>query len=161
MLGNTALAQTPFATLGGGVIYTRYIQATATSSDSVAAIAAFSPRVVGTATATDIATVGPSIYNASVVETDQATDTSTALGEFNASAVDTANGSAIPTVDPSIFSATLSATASGADDVLAYAVFIAIASDGALGVDVVTRRLLWEIINDSQPENWTIVKTQS
>jgi hypothetical protein len=56
--------------------------------------------------------------------------------------------------------------------VLSYATFIAVASAGALGVDAITRRLLWEVINDSQSANWqnisdaqtttwSVVKTQS
>jgi hypothetical protein len=37
---------------------------------------------------------------------------------------------------------------------LAVATFFAIVTDGAVAVDVITARLLWEIINDSQNANW-------
>lgn len=160
MLGNSALAQTPFAALGGGVVYTRYAQEAATNSDVVVAVAAFTPRVVGSGTATGSSTVGPSIFSASAVASSQATDATTALGGFNASVVSISNGSELVTVDPSVFNADVTASALGTDTILANAVFIAISSGGALGVDTVTRRLLWEIINDSQSSNWVVVKTQ-
>lgn len=160
MLGNSALSQTPFSALGGGVVYTRYVQATAVSSDSVAAVAAFSPSVMGASTATDSSAVGPSIFVASVAATAQGVDVGSTAVDFAVSVVGAASGSGIVTVDPSIFSADVSAAAAGGDAVLANALFIAVASDGALGVDAVTRRLLWEIINDNQTSNWSVVKTQ-
>ena len=52
------------------------------------------------------------------------------------------------------FSAEVVATAAGQALVLSYATFIAIASAGALGVAEVTRRLLWEVIDDSQVADW-------
>jgi hypothetical protein len=58
------------------------------------------------------------------------------------------------TVAASIFNAPVSETALAADSVLALAVFFATITDGAVGVDQITARLLWEIINDSQNANW-------
>ena len=57
-------------------------------------------------------------------------------------------------VAASIFNAPISETVVATDFVLALGVFFATMTDGAVGVDQITARLLWEIINDSQDAGW-------
>ena len=95
MLGNSALAQTPFAALGGGNSYGRNIAELATGTETEAAIAVFAPSILEALLATDAVTVNPSIFNAPLTESASGTDTIT--------------------VGPSTFSAPVTESASGLD----------------------------------------------
>ena len=92
-------------------------------------------------------------FLASVAESSSGTDQTSATQDHVARVLANATGEDFSSVLAD-FGAEVVATAAGEALVLSYAVFIALASEGAIGVDAVTRRLLWEVIDDAQLASW-------
>jgi hypothetical protein len=154
----------------------------ASAQDAASAAAVFPASFADTVTGSDNY-VPVATYNVTMNETATTSETTAAQANFPALAAEIGVAQDSTTVAASIFNAPVSETAVAADSILALAVLFATMTDGAVGVDQITARLLWEIINDSQnaswaqindaqnpgwstinnaqPTTWSVVKTQS
>lgn len=120
--------------------FTAIVSFDANGLDATASFAAFAPNVSGSANASDAAS---------------------SIASFLAfvSASGLASDSAL--VEASNFSATVANAAEMADNPKAFAVMISAVAEGAEIDDLASANFLWNIINNSQPVNWAVIKTQN
>jgi hypothetical protein len=125
--------------------------------------------------------VGGLVYDALVEDSSASSMDASALASFNASTADTASGSDEPSsntvflvqisdsafgsmtvlVAPSVFNAVALMAANASDSVNASAIMNGGIAEGVTAQDAAAANFLWNIINNAQSVNWTVVKTQN
>lgn len=138
MFGITAFADAPFASFAG-------VQFSGVSE---------------TATATDAVVVAASIFNAPVVETGTATDAISSAQTFATTISET--GTSTDSISSSQgFLSTVAETGTATDAVSSKQTFVTFVSETATATDAIVGSFLWNLIDDTQTANWTLVSTNA
>jgi len=162
------------------VIFPVSVSNTASASDAEAALATFIASVSETASAQDSAAAllvyevlieemaasamaanAVASFNANVAEVASGLDAVGSSVIFLAQTSDSASGAMIALVAPSVFNAVVLMAANASDGVNAGAIMNGGIVEGVTAEDAAAANFLWNIINNAQPTNWTVVKTQN
>jgi hypothetical protein len=117
--------------------FTNAIVETATGADTVTSIVAFFGPIQEAATGSD-AVVSLAAFSSVIDEITTGTDAVTTTANFGSSIIETAISADTPTA------------------AAAFATFVV---DSATGSDAITARPIWEVIDDTQTANWTVIPT--
>jgi len=154
-------ATAPFAALGvTNVIFDSAIAEAAAVSELTGALAVFIPLNSESAVAADSGEISLAVFSATLSEASTGSEVISALGLFNSIVEESSGGTDSALVAPSTFGATTSEGAEAIATILVSAAFIATITEGAVAADQLTRRLLWELIDDSQSISWQLINTQ-
>lgn len=130
-----------------------------TGSELTASAAVFIPlnseSVVGADTA-----VASALFNAALIEASTGSEVISALVAFSGVVEESSVGTDSALVEASTFGATVSENAGAIETILAIGTLYAGVTESVVGTDQLTRRLLWELIDDSQPVSWQLINTQ-
>lgn len=162
MFAGSAFSTAPYSTAGAGVVFDVAFVDSASVAETVSVRVDFAPLNSESAVGGDVVAVISAIFNAAAfAESATASELTSAQLTVSADISESGVATDTATVGPSTFSAPVSETAVAADSVLALAVLFATMTDGAVTVDQMAARLLWELVNDSQNANWTLIPTQN
>ena len=158
MFGITAFADAPFASFAG--VYDSSVSETGTATDAVSSKQTFSTLIAETGTATDSVVVAASIFNAPVVETATATDSISSAQTFVSAVSET--GTSTDSISSSQgFLSTVAETSTATDAVSSKQTFVTFVSETATATDAIVGSFLWNLIDDTQTANWTLVSTNA
>ena len=161
MFADTPYANGPFADnpRASNLAISCDIAEAATISEITGAEAAFVSANNETVVGTDSIAASP-IFNATLLEASTGSEVTSALVIFSSVIAENSSGLDSVLVAPSTFNAAVVEGSEALASVLASAAFIAAVTEGAVAADQLTRRLLWELIDDSQPVSWQLINTQ-
>jgi hypothetical protein len=131
----------------------------ATISEITGAGAAFVSANNETVVGVDNIAASP-IFNATLLEASTGSEVTSALVIFSSVIAENSSGVDSALVEASTFSAAVNENAGALETVLALGTLNAGVTEGAVAADQLTRRLLWELIDDSQPVSWQLINTQ-
>lgn len=158
MFGISAFAAAPFASFAG--VQYAAVSETATATDAISSRQIFVSAVSEAGTATDVVTVAASIFNASVVETGTATDAVSSKQTFLSLVAET--GTSTDSVSSKqVFVSTVAEAGTATDAVSSNQVFVAAVTEAATATDTFVGGFLWNLIDDTQTPNWTLVSTNA
>lgn len=159
MFSGSAFAAAPFAATGSNT-FNVAVNEDAILSDSAVARVLFISAISELSTISDAVSVAASIFGAIASEAATGSDSvAVSASTFGTSIAETAAAADSILVAPSTFNAQIAETVAALDQVYALAVFLAVISESSTIIDIVTARLLWELINDSQNAGWQTINT--
>ena len=158
MFGISAFADAPFASFAG--VQFSSVSETATATDAVSSQQIFVSAVSEAGTATDSVAVAASIFNAPVVESGTATDAISSAQTF-VSAVSETGTSTDSISSKQVFASTVTETGTATDAVSSNQGFAVAVTEAATATDVIVGGFLWNLIDDTQTPNWTLVSTNA
>jgi hypothetical protein len=136
--------------------------AEATLSDMSVAVAASAFNAIVSFEVTGVdASAAVAVFTPSISESAVGDDAASALAIFSSTATDSGLAADSVLVEASVFNATAADAADAADAVRSSAVMVGSVSEDADIDDSNSASYLWNIINNAQSVNWTVVKTQN
>lgn len=161
MFADTPYASAPFSATGKSYSFIESgIAEAAVVSETTGAEAVFIPFNSESVVAADISEISLAIFNSTLSEASTVSEVISALLAFNSVVEENSVGADSALVEASTFGATVSEGAEAIAIILVSTVIIATVTEGAVAADQLTRRLLWELIDDSQSVSWQIINTQ-
>jgi hypothetical protein len=130
-----------------------------TGSELTAAAAIFTPTTSETVVGADTV-VASTTFIADLLEASTGSEIISALMAFSSVVGESSVGTDSALVEASTFGATVSESTGALELSSASGVLYAGVTESVVGADQLTRRLLWELIDDSQPVSWQLINTQ-
>jgi hypothetical protein len=154
-------ASVPFSATGRPYSFIESdIAEAAAISEVVGAVAAFISLDSETVVATDSGEISLAIFNSALSEAGTGSEIVSALMAFSSAIGESSTGTDSALVEASTFSASVSEGAEAVATIVVSTAFIATITEGAVTADQLVARLLWELIDDSQPVSWQLINTQ-
>jgi len=158
VFGISAFAAAPFASFAG-VQFSSVLE-TATATDAVSGKQTFSTLIAETGTATDSIAVAASIFNAPVVETGTAADAVSSTQAFLSLIAET--GASTDSISSKqVFASVIAEVGTATDAVSSNQGFVAAVTEAVTATDAFVGGFLWNLIDDTQTPNWTLVSTNA
>lgn len=129
-------------------------------SELTGAVAVFISLGSDTVVAADSGEISSAIFNSALSEASTGSEIISALMAFSSAIAESSTGTDSALVEASTFGAAISEGAEAVAVILASTAFIATITEGAVAADQLVARLLWELIDDSQPVSWQLINTQ-
>jgi hypothetical protein len=158
VFGISAFADAPFASFAG--VQFSSVSETATATDAVSSLQTFLSTIAETGTATDSIAVAASTFNAPVVETATATDAISSAQTF-VSAVSETGTSTDSISSKQVFASAVAEAGTATDAVSSNQGFSAAVAEAVTATDVIVGGFLWNLIDNAQTANWTLVSTNA
>lgn len=161
MFADTPYANGPFAAdpRASNLAIQCAIAEAVTGSELTASAAIFissnSETVVGADTA-----VASALFNAALIEASTGSEVISALMVFSSAVGESSVGTDSALVEASTFGAAVSESIEALELSSASGALYAGITESVVGADQLTRRLLWELIDDSQSVSWQLINTQ-
>lgn len=161
MFADSPYASVPFSTTGRPYsFFDSNIAEAVAVSETTGAVAVFIPLNSESAVAADIIEISSAIFNSVLSEASTGSEVISALVGFSGVVEESSVGTDSALVAASTFGATVSEGAEAIAVIIVSTAFIATITEGAVAADQLTRRLLWELIDDSQSVSWQLINTQ-
>jgi hypothetical protein len=161
VFADSPYASAPFSATGRPYSFIESgIAEAAAVSETTGAAAVFIPLNSESAVAADISEISLAVFNSTLSEASTGSEVIDALMTFSGVVEESSVGTDSALVVASTFGATTSEGAEAIATILVSTAIIATITEGAVAADQLTRRLLWELIDDSQSVSWQIINTQ-
>jgi hypothetical protein len=161
VFADSPYASAPFSATGRPYSFIESgIAEAAAVSETTGAAAVFIPFNSESAVAADSSEISLAIFSSTLSEASTVSEAISALMAFSGVVEESSVGNDSALVGASTFGATTSEGAEAIATILVSTAIIATITEGAVAADQLTRRLLWELIDDSQSVSWQIINTQ-
>jgi hypothetical protein len=162
VFGSSSFASAPFAADADGVsIFVSSVEENASVADTFAALVTWLGAYADATSVADVIAVAASVFNAVEAEAGSVIEQVSAQADFAPLYSEAASGVDTPTVSISNFSAAVGEGTSGVDTPVAIATLAASVQNTASAIDNTHGLAPWEVIDDTQPVTWQVIKART